>query len=97
VAGEFVDGVLRVRRGLGEAGVAWVARRLQLRGGLEGVDGGASTGQGGRRRFAHWPRRSTVVPARVSGVAAVLRWEDEQRSGMGESEAGRLLGVSRGV
>ena len=57
MAGEFDDGDLRVRRGLGEAGVAWGARRLQLEGGDDGVDGGASPGQGGAARGRRRLRR----------------------------------------
>jgi hypothetical protein len=95
VAGEFDDGVLRVRRVLGEAGVGYGALRLQLEWGFDGVVCCASSGQGGRGWFAHWPRWSVAMAVRVSVSPLFFAGEDEQRLGRGKVWRGRAPGCLR--
>ena len=94
---EFEDELVGGRRRFLEAGVTYIAAGLRLTWGIDGDEGAGSNGHGGGARKLLSPRRSMVVPARVSGAPRFLRGEDEQRLGRGKCGAGVLLGVSRGV
>jgi hypothetical protein len=84
---EFGDGVLRLRRVLGEAVVGFRGARARLTwGNGEDVDAG-DEGHGGEAVGVVSPRRGTTAPARVSGAPLFFAGEDEQRVGMGRSEA----------
>src|SRR3954469_12837878 len=78
VAGEFVDGVLRVRRGLGEAGVGFRGARARFVWGNDEVVDAGDEGHGGEAAGVVSPRRGTTAPVRVSGAPWFLRGDDEQ-------------------
>ena len=93
MAGEFDDGVLRVRRVLGEAGVGYAGAWARLSGG-NGEDAFCgSSGHGGAARGRRWPRGFS--PWRRRARVSVEIGEGAREGGSGGGEwTRRVPGVS---